>query len=323
MNARSLAATTVGLAALGLVAWGVWAATHPAPLPIQGQIESRSIDVASKVPGRVARVLVEEGQHVTAGQALFELESPELDAKLAQATAAHDAAESVSTKAQTGARSEEIRMAELNWQRAVAAAELAETTARRIASLYREGLIAQQKHDEAQTQANAARAQADAARAQYDMARNGARSEDKAAAAAQARQAAGAMSEVQAYRRETRILAPAAGEVAKVQIHAGEIAPQGFAVISLVDRSDSWALLNVREDQLARFKQGAEFDAELPALGKTLRMKVTWLAPLPDFATWKNVRGTQGVDLRTFEVRAKPLVPPPELRPGMSVIVRP
>ena len=314
MNARSLAATTVGLAALGLVAWGVWAAIHPAPLPIQGQIESRSIDVASKVPGRVARVLVEEGQHVTAGQALFELESPELDAKLAQATAAHDAAESVSTKAQTGARSEEIRMAELNWQRAVAAAELAETTARRIASLYREGLIAQQKHDEAQTQANATRAQADAARAQYDMARNGARSEDKAA---------GAMSEVQAYRRETRILAPAAGEVAKVQIHAGEIAPQGFAVISLVDRSDSWALLNVREDQLARFKQGAEFDAELPALGKTLRMKVTWLAPLPDFATWKNVRGTQGVDLRTFEVRAKPLVPPPELRPGMSVIVRP
>ncbi|WP_374508954.1 HlyD family secretion protein [Niveibacterium sp.] len=323
MNARSLAATNVGLAALGLVAWGVWAATHPAPLPIQGQIESRSIDVASKVPGRVARVLVEEGQRVTAGQALFELESPELDAKLAQATAAHDAAESVSTKAQTGARSEEIRMAELNWQRAVAAAELAETTARRIASLFREGLIAQQKHDEAQTQANAARAQADAARAQYDMARNGARSEDKAAAAAQARQAAGAMSEVQAYRRETRILAPAAGEVAKVQIHAGEIAPQGFAVISLVDRSDSWALLNVREDQLARFKQGAEFDAELPALGKTLRMKVTWLAPLPDFATWKNVRGTQGVDLRTFEVRAKPLVPPPELRPGMSVIVRP
>lgn len=323
MNSKPLVAAIAGIAALGLVAWGVWAATHPAPLPIQGQIESRTVDVASKVPGRVARVLVEEGQRVSAGQALFELESPELDAKLAQATAAHDAAESVSTKAQSGARSEEIRMAELNWQRAVAGAELAETTARRVASLYREGLIAQQKHDEAQTQAHAARAQADAARAQYDMARNGARSEDKAAAAAQVRQAAGAMSEVQAYRRETRILAPAAGEVAKVQIRAGEIAPQGYAVVSLVDRGDSWAVLNVREDQLARFKQGAEFDAELPALGKALRMKVTWLAPLPDFATWKNVRGTQGVDLRTFEVRAKPLAPPPDLRPGMSVIVRP
>ncbi|MCX9155055.1 efflux RND transporter periplasmic adaptor subunit [Niveibacterium sp. 24ML] len=322
MNKKFIASAAVGLAALGLIAWGIWAASGPASLPIQGQIESRTIDVASKLPGRVSQVLVAEGQQVKAGAALFEIESPELKAKMLQATAAHEAAESVSSKAQAGARGEEIRMAELNWQRAVAAAELAETTARRIATLYREGLIAQQKHDEAQTQARAARAQADAARAQYDMARTGARVEDKAAAAAQARQASGAMTEVAAYLNETRISAPAAGEVAKLQIHAGEMAPQGFPVITLVDRKDSWAVINVREDQLARFKLGAEFDAELPALGKTLRFKVTRLAPLPDFATWKNVRGTQGVDLRTFEVIAHPLKPEADLHPGMSVVVR-
>lgn len=322
MNRKVLPAL-IGSAALALVAWGLWAATRPSVLPIQGQIESRHIDVASKVPGRVVRVLIEEGQRVSAAQALFELESPELDAKLAQASAARDAAESISLKAQAGARDEEIRMAELNWQRAESAAELSDTTAHRIATLYREGLIAQQKHDEAQTQARANRAQADAARAQYDMARAGARKEDKAAAAAQARQASGAISEVRAYLRETRILAPAAGEVAKLQIRAGEIAPQGFPVVTLVDRSDSWAVLNVREDQLARFRQGETFDAELPALGKTLRLKVSWLSPLPDFATWKNVRGTQGVDLRTFEVRARPVSAQPDLRPGMSVIVRP
>ncbi|WP_417067550.1 HlyD family secretion protein [Niveibacterium terrae] len=316
-------ATLGGLLIVALIGWGLWATTRPRPLPIQGQIESRSVDVASKIAGRVKSVLVEEGTKVAANQALFEIESPEIAAKLTQANAAFDAASSIKDKAEAGARSEEIRMAEQNWRRAVAGAELAETSARRVASLYKEGLIAQQKHDEAQTQASAARAQANAALAQYEMAKNGARKEDRAATAAQARQAAGAVSEVQAYQRETKILAPAAGEVAKLQIHAGEIAPQGFPVITLVDRSDSWALFNIREDQLPRFRQGATFDAELPALAKTIRFKVTWISAQPEFATWKNVRGTQGIDLRTFEVRAKPLKAEPELRPGLSVIVRP
>lgn len=324
MNKKKVVPASVGgVLIIALVGWGLWAATRPQALPIQGQIEARSVDVASKIAGRVSRVLVEEGTKVTSGQPLFEIESPEIEAKLSQASAAFDAASSIKDKAAAGARSEEIRMAEQSWRRAVAAAELAELSARRIASLYKEGLIAQQKNDEAATQASTARAQANAAQAQYEMAKNGARKEDRAAAAAQARQAAGAVSEVEAYRRETRILAPAAGEVAKLQIHAGEIAPQGFPVITLVDRNDSWALFNAREDQLGHFQQGTVFNAEIPALAKTIRMRVTWLSAQPEFATWKNVRGTQGLDLRTFEVRAKPLTAEPGLRPGMSVIVRP
>jgi HlyD family secretion protein len=322
MTGKKLLSALAGVVLLGLIVWGLWKATRPQPLPIQGEMEARTIDVASKVPGRVLELKVEEGQQVKAGDVLFRLESPEIDAKLAQASAAHEAAESVSAKAKAGAREQEIRMAEYDWKRASSGAELAETTAQRVGSLYKEGLIAQQKYDEATTQARASRALADAAKAQYDMALSGARKEDRAAADAQARQAQGAVSEVEAYRKETAIMAPSNGEVSKVQIHVGELAPQGFPVVTLVDRSDTWAVINLREDELPRFKQGSEFDAEFPALGKTLRLKVTWLSPHPDFATWKSVRGTQGVDLRTFEMRAHVLSPPPELRPGMSVIVR-
>jgi len=94
-----------------------------------------------------------------------------------------------------------------------------------------------------------------------------------------------------------------------------------------VDLQNQWAVFNVREDQLARFAIGQEFDAELPALKSqakplTVRFKVTASQVLPDFATWRATRANQGYDLRTFEVKAKPLQPIAQARPGMSVLVK-
>jgi len=82
-------------------------------------------------------------------------------------------------------------------------------------------------------------------------------------------------------------------------------------------------VLNVREDRLKRFAVGSEFDATLPALGsQTVRFKVYANSVLPDFATWRATRAGQGFDVRTFEVRARPLTAVPGARPGMSVLVK-
>lgn len=305
----------------GFLAWGLWQAYRPAPVLLQGQIEAREIDVAAKVAGRIGRVYVKEGDSVQAGAPLFDLDSPELTAKLSQVNAVKDAAESVSAKAQNGARVEEVLMAKLNWQRAQTSAELADTSYHRVDNLYKEGLIAQQKRDEAQAQSKAARDGAAAAQAQYQMAQHGARSEDKSAAAAQVRQASGAVAEVEAYKAETRIKAPAAGEVVKVLVDPGELTPTGFPVVTLVDLSDTWAVFSVREDQLSHFQKGAQFDATVPALQKQLKFRVSHLSPMGEFATWKAVRGSKGYDLRTFEVKARPLQATPGLRPGMSVVI--
>lgn len=213
-------------------------------------------------------------------------------------------------------------MARLNWQRAQAAADLAEKSFHRVEGLARDGLIAAQKRDEAEANHKAARDLALAARAQYDMARAGARDEDKAAAAAQARQVAGVVAEVQAAQAETRLPSPVAGEVAKVMARPGELSPQGVAVVTVVDLSDQWVVLNVREDKLARFAVGSEFDATLPALpDRPVRFKVYQTSVLPDFATWRATRAGQGFDVRTFEVRARPSAPIDGARPGMSVLV--
>lgn len=319
---RSLGLALMAGAVLAALGYGFWRAAQPAPVSFQGQMEARETDVAPKITARIAEVLVREGDKVQPGTPLLRLDSPEVAAKLAQATAAQQAAQAVASKAAHGARPQEIEMARLNWQRAQAAAELAEKSFRRVEGLARDGLVAAQKRDEAEANHKAARDQALAARAQYDLARAGAREEDKTAAAAQARQVAGVVAEVQAAQAETSLPSPVAGEVAKVLARPGELSPQGVAVVTVVDLQDQWVVLNVREDQLARFAIGSEFEATLPALaGRTVRFKVYMSSVLPDFATWRATRAGQGFDVRTFEVRARPLAPVDGARPGMSVLV--
>ena len=316
------AAGAVALAVVALLGWGLYRAAQPVPEQLQGQMEATETDIAPKITARIAQVLVQEGDTVAVGALLVRTDSPEVAAKLAQAQAAQQAAQSVADKARNGARPQEIEMARLQWQRAQTAAELARTSFQRVDNLFREGLVAAQKRDEAAANHQASRDQALAARAQYDLARAGARTEDQAAAAAQVRQVGGVVAEAEAARAETELKSPVAGEVAKVLAKVGELSPQGVAVVTVVDLADQWVVLNVREDRLQRFAMGSEFDATLPALGgQSARFKVSYIAALPDFATWRATRAGQGFDVRTFEVRARPLQAIAGARPGMSVLV--
>ncbi|AWL07707.1 HlyD family secretion protein [Massilia oculi] len=319
-NARARRLAIIAAAVvLALLGWGVYQAFKPVRDPVQGQIEAQETNVSSKVPGRVSRVHVQLGQTVARGDLLFELDSPEVRAKVAQAEAARDAARAASLKVQAGARPQEIVAARANWERAEAGARLAELTYQRIAAMVAEGVLARQKRDDAEAQARSATELATAARAQYDMARQGARPEDKLAAEAQVRQVTGVLAETGAALDETRIMAPTQGEVTKLAIQAGELAPQGFPVLTLVDLADVWAVVAVREDEFKPFAQGSLHQAAIPALKVKAQFKVSAVSALPAFATWRAAR-PGGTDLRTFEIRLRPTAPVPGLRPGMTVV---
>lgn len=309
----------LGLAVLGLLGWGLVQAFRPQALPLQGQIEAQEVNVSSKVPGRVGRVAVRLGQTVQAGELLFELDSPEVRAKLTQARSAQAAAQAVAAKARAGARPEEVEMARLAWERAGTGARIARLTYERVQAMADEGVIAGQKRDEAQAQWRAADEQAQAARSQYALARQGARTEDRQAAQAQAEQVGGVVAEAEAALAETRILAPTAGEVAKLQIQPGELAPQGYPVVTLVNLQDVWAVLQLREDTMAAYAADSRHTAQVPALQRAVEFSVSSVAVLPDFATWRAAR-PGGTDLRTFEIRLRPLAAVPGLRPGMGVV---
>ncbi|TWI77331.1 HlyD family secretion protein [Desulfobotulus alkaliphilus] len=299
-----------------------WRLLTPPPLILQGEVEAREVHVASKIAGRVAILHIEEGQRVLKEELLVELESPEIEAKLRQATAAERAALAQQEKAHGGARSEEIRSAYNAWQTAEANATLAERTFARIHKLHSEGVVPAQQKDEAEARMTAARRTAEAARAGYDMAIAGARQEDRALADALLAQAEGAVSEVEAYLREARLSAPLAAEVSSINAEVGELVSPGFPVVSLVDLNDIWITFQLREDLLTRFRMGDELPTKFPALGERhFTLKVTHIAAMADFATWRATRSRGDFDLKTFEVRARPLHPIPGLRPGMSALV--
>ncbi len=327
MQTTTLRKTVLALALLavaGTIGYGLWRAAAPPPVVLQGQMEAQETDVAPKVAGRIGQVLVQEGQQVRSGDALIRMDSPEIEAKVAQAQAARDAASAVARKAANGARPQEVEMARANWQRAQAAADLASKSWQRVDRLAREGLVAAQKRDEAYANFVAARDQARAARAQYDLALSGARAEDRAAANAQERQVAAVVAEARVAQSEAALASPVAGEVAKVYAKVGEIAPQGMPVVTVVDLNDQWLVLNVREDRVQRFAIGSQFEGSIPALKQDkVTFKVTASSVLPDFATWRATRSDQGFDMRTFEIKARPIQPVAGVRPGMSVLVQP
>ncbi len=299
-----------------------WIVVHPAPDLVQGEAEATEIKIATKIPARVQRIHVAEGDRVGHGDVLVTLASPETEAKLAQAEAAREAATAQRDKADTGAREEEIRQAYNVWQRAKHAAELAETTAGRVERLYADGVLPEQRRDEAVARWKSAREAAEAARAVYDMARSGTREEDRRAAEALAAQAAGAVTEVEAYLAETRLESPIEGEVSVVVAEEGELAAAGFPLMTLLDLSDIWVSFNLREDRLGALRMGSRMWARIPALAdREVEVKVSYIAAQGDYATWRATSASGGFDLRTFEVRARPLAPVEGLRPGMSAIV--
>lgn len=310
---------TVSLVSLGLLA--VWV-TAPQPAWIQGQIEVTQVRAATKVTGRVESIDVVEGDRVTEGQQIAVVSSPEIVARAAQAEALVAAAQAQADMTQAGARDEEIRAAQAQWQAADAQAALAEMTLQRMERLFNDGVMPAQARDEAHALAASARAQANAAREVWQMSQQGARTEDQRAAEAMLAQAQGGRAEVQAFLDEEQVLAPAGGEVTRRVFQSGEIAPAGAPLVLIARTDDPWLTLNLREDMLANVRLGTELRARVPALGDLeVRFVVDYIAPMADFATWRSTRDLGGFDLRSFEVRARPKEAVEGLRPGMSVLI--
>ena len=298
-----------------------WYLRRSTPLYIQGVVECTTYKASSKVPGRIEEMKVEEGQHVSKGELLYTLSTPELQAKLQQAEAVKGAASALDRQAMVGARSQQKEAALNLWQQAQAGLQLAEKTYERVKNLYDQGVVPAQKLDEATANLQAMQATERAAKAQYEMVHDGARVEEKEAAAAQVRQAEGAVSEVESYLSDAMVYSPVTGEISTIIAEAGELVGSGYPVVAILDLSDLWVTFNIREDLLPKIKMGTLMTGYVPALDKEVEFKVTYIAPQADFATWSATRTQGSFDIRTFAIKAKPTTDVENIRPGMSVLV--
>ena len=305
-----------------LIAFVGYLVSKPRPHVIQGEAEATEYRVSCMVPGHVTELYVREGQTVHRGDTVAFIDSPQVRAKLAQAQAARSAAQAQSAKARNGARQEQIAGAYELWQQALVQEDVMKKSFDRVQTLYDQKVISAQKYDETKAKYDAAVAQAKAAKSQYDMALSGARSEDKAAAAALVHQADGAIREVDSYLQELYLVSPSDGVISNVYPRQGELVGQGSPVATVTDLSDLWFTFSIREDELHGMQTGNELTVKVPALdGATLKAKVNYMAVRESYATWKATKETDQYDAKTFEVRAVPMETVQGLRPGMTVLV--
>lgn len=314
-----VAVFTLAIVAIGLIGT---LAFKSEPEVIQGYVEVSEYRVSSKVPGRVLELRVKEGDYVKVGDTLAILDAPDVKAKLAQAQSAESAASAMDQMANNGARREQINGAFALLQQAKAGLEIAQKSYNRVQRLYDEGVMSAQKRDEAFANYKALEAQVKAAKSQYDMAVNGARREEKLAAAAQVNRAKGAVQEVSSYINETMQIAQKEGEVSDVFPKVGELIGTGSPIMNISILDDMWGTFNVREDQLNGMQVGSTITAFVPAFNKDIKMKVYYIKDQGSYATWKATKANGQYDLKTFEVKARPIKPFEGLRPGMSLIIK-
>ena len=314
-----VAVFTLAIVAIGLIGT---LAFKSEPEVIQGYVEVSEYRVSSKVPGRVLELRVKEGDYVKVGDTLAILDAPDVKAKLAQAQSAESAATAMDQMANNGARREQINGAFALLQQAKAGLEIAQKSYNRVQRLYDEGVMSAQKRDEAFANYKALEAQVKAAQSQYEMAVNGARREEKLAAAAQVNRAKGAVQEVSSYINETMQIAQKEGEVSDVFPKVGELIGIGSPIMNISILDDMWGTFNVREDQLNGMQVGSTITAFVPAFNKDIEMKVYYIKDQGSYATWKATKANGQYDLKTFEVKARPIKPFEGLRPGMSLIIK-
>ena len=286
----------------------------------QGFVEQTTLRLGSKVAGRIEQMLVEEGDSVRKGDTLYVVSTPELEAKLLQVKAMLSAARALEAKAKAGTRKPIVQSAYDMWHKAQAGVTIAQQTYERVQRLSDDGVATLQKRDEAYAALAAARATEQAAAAQYLLAVEGASPEDKAAAAAQVREAQGAVEEVTRYMADRVVCSPVDGVVATVVANGGEIVGSGYPAVTITENGTAKACFNIPEILLPQITVGAKFDAKIPALGQKAELEVTHISVEADYATQSATSARGDFDIRTFGVQMRPLDSVP-LRAGMSVLI--
>lgn len=290
------------------------------PIYRVGQIEMREYDVASKIPGRVEWIKVDEGDQVELGAELAKLTDREMKAKYSQAEGAVETAKAQLNMLIAGARKEEIDMARRAFDAAQSQFELADKTYGRMKSLFEDKLLSAQDHDVAYQKYLAAKAQKEAAKSQLDMAISGSRSEQKDMARGQLRRAVESMEEVSAYLDESIVTSPIRGIIAKRYVDQGEIVATGYPVLTIIDPSDVWLEVNLPSKELELIKIGDILVGKIDGLGVTEKFKVVHFAAMADYANWRTSADKSTFETRSFTVKLKPLNNNIEsLRPGMTV----
>src|SRR3984893_12537849 len=309
----------VATVAAAVIALSIYYLLRPEPLLVQGEVDATRLDIAARVDGRVKEIPVERGQNVPAGTVLVRIDNPETLAKHVQMTAAKAVADAQLANIFAGTRAEVVAARKAALERAQAAQVLAQKTFDRVQHLTEQGNAPQARLDQATDNLHERERAVDQAKSAYDQAVNGYTREEREIARANLEKAAADIQAVQSILDQMAVYAPVAAQIYQRNVEPGEYVSPGGPLVTLIDLADVWVHFDLREDLVKTLKAGDRFDVRVPALGdRRITVEVKLIANKGEYASGRAARATGGFDLRTFSIRAYPVAPVPELRPGMS-----
>lgn len=292
---------------------------HPDEL-VEGQVEGTTVRVSGKLPGRVVDFYVHEGDTVHKGDTLVHIHSSVAEAQLIQAQAMEDVARAQNRKADAGTRAQIIQAAADMVAQADAAVTITKKTYERMQNLYSEGVVSEQKRDEAKAAYDAAVAAKATAQSNLSLAKAGAQKEDKESTAAMVQAAGGGVDQVKAVLADSYLTAPCDGTVDVIYPEAGELVALGSPIMSLL-KPARHIVFNVREELLNDLPMGKEIEVMIPALDKKhIKARIYYIRDMGSYATWQSTKSNGSWDSRTFEIKATPVDSTENLRPGMSIV---
>ena len=323
MVARAPSARTpsiiIGVVVAAVAALSVFYLLRPEPLLVQGEADATRLDIAARVDGRVKDIPVERGQNVPANAVLVSIDNPETVAKLAQMKAAMAVAQAQLANVLVGTRVETIAARKAELERGQAALVLAQKTFERTRILTEQGNSPQSRLDQMTDSLHENERAVDQANSAYEQAVNGYTKEERAIAKANVEKANADVQSVQSIIDQLVVYAPVASQIYQRNVEPGEYVSPGVPLITLIDLADVWIHFDLREDLLKTIKVGDRFNVRIPALDdRSIPVEVKLIATKGEYASWRATRATGDFDLRTFSIRAYPVQPVPDLRPGMS-----
>jgi HlyD family secretion protein len=318
-SAARVPSIIVAIVAAAVIVLSMYYLMRPEPLLVQGEVDATRLDIAARVDGRVKEIPVERGQNVPAGAVLVRIDNPETLAKHGQMTAAKAVVDAQLANILAGTRPEVIAARKAALERAQAAQILAQKTFDRIQHLTEQGNAPQARLDQVTDNLRESERAVDQAKSAYDQAVNGYTREEREIARTNVEKASADIQAVQSIVDQMAVYAPVAAQIYQRNVEPGEYVSPGVPLVTLIDLADVWIHFDLREDLVKTLKVGDRFDVHVPALGdRRITVEVKLIATKGEYASWRATRATGDFDLRTFSIRAYPVAPVPELRPGMS-----
>ena len=299
---------------------GWWGTNDEARTRLYGNVEIREVELGFRVGGRISRLLVDEGETVTAGQELAQLDQTPLRDRLAGADARAAAAAAMVDKDASGNRPQDIRVTEAALIDAEAQAGEARRLHDRRRALLAKGFISKADFEASEASLTAARARVDSARAALSVMREGTRSEDRAATRAEAEVTQAERRAIQTDLSDAVLLAPSAGQVLTRVREAGAIVQPGEIVYTLALTQPVRVRAYVSEPDLPKVRPGMKVTVRADGAQRSWPATIGFIAPVAEFTP----RTVQTEDQRTdlvYRMRLTVDDPKSELRQGQPVTV--